>query len=200
MELIEMQYIFKTYRGLISALIFLLVLSMGLNIFSILTIAKIDRTHAEIVEGRANIFEHKINSLDKLLEATGGKIKSLDNHLTEFEAMFEVFTVETTGYAPFDNKSGICNNGDPFHTSTGERPGPEIVAVDPCVFPYGTKMYIPGYGIKKAGDTGGKLRERTWEVLFEGKQHYLIDMYFDTYNAAINHGRKILPVVVKKRF
>jgi len=50
------------------------------------------------------------------------------------------------------------------------------IAVDPKVIPYGTKMYIPGYGFGTAQDTGVK------------GEH--IDVFFDTENECIQFGRK----------
>jgi uncharacterized protein YabE (DUF348 family)/3D (Asp-Asp-Asp) domain-containing protein len=48
---------------------------------------------------------------------------------------------------------------DPYYgiTSTGVPVTKGIVAVDPSVIPYGTRMYIPGYGFGVAADTGGAI-------------------------------------------
>lgn len=43
------------------------------------------------------------------------------------------------------------------HTSVGLWPKRGIVAVDPRVIPYYTKLYIPGYGMAIAGDTGSAI-------------------------------------------
>ncbi len=40
-------------------------------------------------------------------------------------------------------------------TSTGMRAQHGVIAVDPRVIPYYTRVYIPGYGVAVAGDTGG---------------------------------------------
>ncbi len=42
-------------------------------------------------------------------------------------------------------------------TSTGVPVTKGVVAVDPRVIPYGTRMYIPGYGFGVAADTGGAI-------------------------------------------
>ncbi len=42
-------------------------------------------------------------------------------------------------------------------TAIGRRAGHGIVAVDPRVIPLGTRLYIPGYGLAVAGDTGGAI-------------------------------------------
>ena len=42
-------------------------------------------------------------------------------------------------------------------TATGTIVQKGTVAVDPSVFPLGTRMYIPGYGYGVAEDTGGAI-------------------------------------------
>lgn len=58
-------------------------------------------------------------------------------------------TVEASAYTWGGGASGL--------TSLGLTPRKGIVAVDPRVIPYYTKMYIPGYGMAMAGDTGGAI-------------------------------------------
>lgn len=43
-------------------------------------------------------------------------------------------------------------------TSIGLQTGFGVVAVDPKVIPLRTKLYIPGYGLAIAGDTGGSIK------------------------------------------
>lgn len=94
---------------------------------------------------------------------------------------------EVTAYAPLDNLSGICADEDPTRTSTGTYPTWGTVAVDPRKIPYGTWLYIPGYGIGKAVDTGGALRRNP-------QVH--IDLYHDTHQQAIAWGRKHLTIYI----
>lgn len=69
-------------------------------------------------------------------------------------------------------------------TSIGLVPYEGIVAVDPRYIPYYTKMYIPGYGIAMAGDTGGDMI------------HHRIDVFFNSYNRAIQWGRRHVDVYI----
>lgn len=47
-------------------------------------------------------------------------------------------------------------------TATGRILTKGIVGIDPTVIPYGTELYIPGYGIGIAADTGGPRSTRLW--------------------------------------
>jgi uncharacterized protein YabE (DUF348 family) len=67
-----------------------------------------------------------------------------------------VMNVYATWYNP---ASAGRSDSDPSYgiTSTGVPVTKGIVAVDPSVIPYGTRMYIPGYGFGEAADTGGAI-------------------------------------------
>lgn len=79
--------------------------------------------------------------------------------------------------------TAYCNKG---RTSTGRSTQRGIVAVDPKVIPYGTKLYIPGYGYAVAGDTGGAMRS--------GK--VLIDLWFNSEAECNAWGRKTKTVYI----
>ena len=79
-----------------------------------------------------------INQMPK----TGGSIAGMDYAYA--------MNVKATGYTPWDpGCTGI--------TATGTKAKRGVIAVDPAVIPYGTKMYIPGYGYGVAEDTGGAI-------------------------------------------
>jgi 3D (Asp-Asp-Asp) domain-containing protein len=67
-------------------------------------------------------------------------------------------------------------------TSTGVVPYHGVVAVDPDVIPYGTRMYIPGYGFAVAADCGGAINGNT------------IDLFMEDYGDAISWGRRDVTV------
>ena len=67
-------------------------------------------------------------------------------------------------------------------TAIGRRAGYGIVAVDPRVIPLGTRLYIQGYGLAVAGDTGGAI---------VGDR---IDLGFDTERDALLFGRRSVTV------
>lgn len=89
------------------------------------------------------------------------------------------FTARATAY---------CINGI---TSTGRRTvrnprGYSTIAVDPRVIPYGTRLYVQNYGFAVAADTGSAIKGTR------------IDLFFPSYNQAINWGvRQVNAYVLK---
>ena len=96
--------------------------------------------------------------------------------------------VIVTAYAPYDNKSGMCNNGTPDTTATNTKPKRGTIAADPKRIPYGTKLYIPEYGYGIVEDTGSVLRK--------DKDNIRIDVYMDTYEEAIEWGKKEMTIYI----
>jgi len=89
----------------------------------------------------------------------------------------EVLTMEASAYLPGDGDGrGI--------TATGMVARRGVVAVDPNVIPLGTRLYIPGYGMAIAADTGGAIRG------------HRIDLLMDSYGEAMEFGRQSIEVYV----
>lgn len=89
----------------------------------------------------------------------------------------KVMTMEITAYTLGEGSgTGL--------TSIGIVPYEGIVAVDPRVIPYYTKLYIPGYGIAMAGDTGGAIRGNR------------LDVFMHDWHNAIQWGRRTLDVYI----
>ena len=85
--------------------------------------------------------------------------------------------MEASAYLPTDgNGAGI--------TATGITARHGIVAVDPNVIPLGTRVYVPGYGVALAADTGGAI---------VGKK---IDLCMEDYGQAMGFGRRPVEVYV----
>jgi 3D (Asp-Asp-Asp) domain-containing protein len=84
--------------------------------------------------------------------------------------------VQATGYTSTGNAK----------TATGTTPHHGTIAVDPDVIPLGTKMYIPGYGVGVAEDTGGAIKGN------------IIDLYFDSEQEAIQWGRRNVTIYILK--
>lgn len=122
------------------------------------------------------------------LQKDRGRFEDELNKLKQRVEEFEIFKFEATGYSPFDDRTGLNHDGTPDTTATGTRPRPGVVAVNPQIIPYGTIMYIEGYGWGIAEDTGGAIRKRT----------DLIDLFFYTHDEACAWGRRTVKVLFRK--
>ena len=88
-----------------------------------------------------------------------------------------VYTMEATAYLPTDGSAeGITAMGIPARRG--------VVAVDPNVIPLGSKVFIPGYGVAIAADTGGAIRGQK------------VDLCMETYGECMNFGRRDIEVYV----
>ena len=90
-----------------------------------------------------------------------------------------VMAMEATAYLPTDGSgAGITAMGIPATYG--------VAAVDPSVIPLGSRLYIPGYGEAIAADTGGAI------------YGYKIDLCMESYQEAMNFGRRTITVYVLK--
>lgn len=89
-----------------------------------------------------------------------------------------------TGYDNYFESTGK-NPGDPGFglTASGSVAGPGTVAA-PRTFPFGTQMFIPGYGPGVVLDRGGAI------------QNAHIDLWFPTVQQARNWGAQHLTVTI----
>jgi 3D (Asp-Asp-Asp) domain-containing protein len=105
-----------------------------------------------------------------------------------------VVTIETTGYCP----CGICcgwhrnwlfrpvfssgpNKGKPKkvgQTASGTQARKGTIAADTSLYPFGTIMYIDGYGYGRVEDRGGAIKGQR------------IDLFFRSHQQALDWGRK----------
>ena len=69
-------------------------------------------------------------------------------------------------------------------TASGTKAKPGTIAADTSVFPFGTRMKIPGYGWGTVEDRGGAIQG--------GK----IDLFFKTHKQALEWGRQTVTVEV----
>jgi 3D (Asp-Asp-Asp) domain-containing protein len=74
------------------------------------------------------------------------------------------YTAASSGKAPDHPNYGI--------TASGLEAGKGVVAIDPKVVPFRSWVYVPGYGLGFAGDTGGSVKGR-WIDLGYGEDEIL---------------------------
>ena len=90
-----------------------------------------------------------------LLEAEG--LVKTPQGTTAFSRKLNVFSTS------YDKNCSGCSET----TALGLKTGYGVVAVDPNVIPLGSHLYIPGYGIAVAGDTGGSIKGNKIDLGFD---------------------------------
>lgn len=88
-----------------------------------------------------------------------------------------------TGKEPGDYGFAITASGTKVKRNVN---GYSTIAVDPRVIPLGTKVYVEGYGLAIAEDTGGAIKGNK------------IDLYMDSYSDAVNWGVRSVNVYILK--
>lgn len=88
-----------------------------------------------------------------------------------------VMQMEATAYHPTDGPgNGITASGLPARRG--------IIAVDPRVIPLGTRVYIPGYGLALAADTGGAIKGN------------IVDLCMEEFEECWQFGRRMVKVYI----
>jgi len=83
------------------------------------------------------------------------------------------YTAATSGKARTHPEFGV--------TATGMRAGVGIVAVDPRVVNLRSRVYVPGYGVAVAGDTGGRILGRRVDLGYDESNLVLWYTWVDVY-------------------
>lgn len=128
------------------------------------------------VIGKEHVSTTLITEMQPLIRHVGIK-ETVEINTGTISKFKEVLTMEATAYLPTDGDGrGITKMG------TLARYG--VVAVDPKVIPLGTRVFIPGYGVAIAEDTGGDILGNR------------IDLCMEDYNVCMIFGRQIVPVYI----
>ena len=140
-----------------------------------------------ILTDRNQQLEYDLMVIQQMYNEKVDEVRELKQQIKELEKWTPI-EVEATGYAPLDPQAveGVCYSGDPTVTASGEPSQPGIsIAAGPGV-PFGTEMYVPGYGVGVVHDRGGMISDKH------------IDLMFATRGQALNWGRQTVTVWVKE--
>ena len=105
-------------------------------------------------------------------EKTWSKLATKRGKPTSYK---KTLNMEASAYSSYESGS---------YTARGNALRRGYVSVDPNVIPLGTEVYVEGYGYAVADDTGGDI---------EG---YRIDLAMDSYDEAIQFGRRTVKVYI----
>ena len=128
------------------------------------------------VVGKEHVSTTLVTEMQPLVRHVGTK-ETVEINTGTVSKFKEVFTMVATAYLPTDG-NGECI------TKMGTLARYGVVAVDPNVIPLGTKVFIPGYGVAVAEDTGGDILGNR------------IDLCMEDYNACMIFGRRTVPVYI----
>jgi 3D (Asp-Asp-Asp) domain-containing protein len=131
-------------------------------------------TRIEKTEERLLALQREFNEYKALIAA------NLHNESTR-EVEFDVVEMNVSAYCPCKL---CCQEFADGITATGSDAKKRGVAVDPKLIPYGSKLFVPGYGYAIADDCGGAIK---------GKR---LDVRMTTHQEALEWGRQTLRVRV----
>lgn len=146
-------------------------ISVGLLLFSVY-----QTYHCkQVIEKQGEVFQEALDSqLDTYLEV----LKAEETIKTSYpKRNFGKFSL--SWYTPIELKKPR----EKLRTATGSKPKEgRTIAVDPKVIPYGSTVYIEGYGYYIAEDTGSAIKGNR------------IDVFIEDYDKAKQLGRRIANV------
>ncbi|WP_144460956.1 3D domain-containing protein [Siminovitchia fortis] len=97
------------------------------------------------------------------------------------KAAYKTMKVRATAYtAKCKGCSGITATG----INLKKNPNAKVISVDPKQIPLGSKVYVEGYGMAIAGDTGGAIKKNK------------IDLHMPTKKKALNWGVRTVKIKV----
>ena len=99
---------------------------------------------------------------------------------------YEVVKTLTVEASAFTASCSGCSGKTAYGIDLRKNPDIKLIAVDPNMIPLGTKVWVKGYGIAIAGDTGGSIKG--------GK----IDVFMKTKKEAYSWGRKKVEIKILK--
>jgi 3D (Asp-Asp-Asp) domain-containing protein len=88
---------------------------------------------------------------------------------TRFRKLVGVYTMEATAYTAWTATSHPTGR-----TASGTPAGYGVVAVDPRIIRLGSHVFVPGYGLAVASDTGGAIRGNRIDLCMESVRDALI--------------------------
>jgi uncharacterized protein YabE (DUF348 family) len=85
-----------------------------------------------------------------------------------------------TSYSP--SRAGVSPNAKNFGiTASGKPLTRGLVAIDRSLIPFGTQMYVPGYGFAEAADTGGGVKGRWIDLGYDDDNYVAWHQYVTVY-------------------
>jgi len=124
---------------------------------------------------------HPVEKTSENENTTANKANNNIESSNSVEEGTKEITVKATAYtASCEGCSGTTATG----VDLKANPDAKVIAVDPSVIPLGSKVYVEGYGVATAADTGGAIKGNR------------IDVFIPSEQDAINWGKKQVTVKI----
>ncbi len=103
------------------------------------------------------------------------EIDTLNNVLNNIDEVYIPIQVEMTMYAPLDPQAveGMCYSGNPNITASGAQSTPYTSIAMSSDVPFGTKVFIPEYGLGVVQDRGGMITKNKLDLMVASRQEAL---------------------------
>jgi 3D (Asp-Asp-Asp) domain-containing protein len=157
-------------------------------LFAIFCILKISDVQQKDLTQQIKLMQQQIQEIQQQMQQLQQEAEKSDQFRDQVELMLQklklIENATISYYSPFDNQSGI--EGGPI-TSTGSRPGPGTMAIDPRIIPMGSHIIlIYADGTAEMGiaeDTGGAIKGAR------------VDVFRWTYRETVRDGIKAARVI-----
>ena len=180
----------KPFMSLLTALLIIALILAG-RIYVQHKISTMAAHYEGVIADQMDIIERQDKTIQRLNEQVDYEQMRIDELVKLIDKGFAGWVpveMEVTGYAPLDENAveGMCYSGAPTITASGAPSQPGIsIAAGPGV-PFGTEIYVPGYGVGVVHDRGGAISDRH------------IDLMFATRGQALGWGRQTVIVWVRE--
>jgi uncharacterized protein YabE (DUF348 family) len=150
--------------------------------------ARSTENQVQVSEPQPQVIGYGTNIIVRTLDTPDGPIE-----------YWRAYTMYATSYAAkFTGRTpGTFSYG---RTASGKYVTKGIVAIDRTMMPFGTRMYVPGYGFAEAADTGGGVRGRFIDLGYDDHNyvgwHSVVTVYFLTPIPPADTIRWIIPSTV----
>ena len=153
--------------------------------------AEIQQLEEEVQELRSQAIDSQ--KLIKKIEELKDRNEEMQDKIEEWLEDWEITSAEVTSYAPLCEEAvpGWDYSGDPSITASGGRVVPFHTAAGPPDIPFGTIIYVQGYGFYEINDRGGLINYNS-----QGEPQF--DLAVSSKTEAQRVGRQSVVAAIKK--
>lgn len=157
----------------------------NISVYTLLELNGLD-DEEEIYEGFVLIVPDEKTAPAAIIETAPAQVKAVHDSKKEMIEDYEVAKTLTVEASAFTAYCKGCSGKTAYGIDLKKNPDIKLIAVDPKVIPLGTKVWVDGYGIAIAGDTGGSIKGNR------------IDVFMKTKKSAYSWGRKKVEIKILK--